>query len=47
MAVYRLHRGVDLRDVVQAHSLALDRSAGQGLYSISGPLLFQRANLID
>ena len=47
MAIYRLHRGVDLRDVVLAHSLALGRSAAHGLYIISGPLLFQRANLVE
>ncbi len=47
MAIYRLHRGVDLRDVVQAHTLALNRSAGQGLYIISAPIPFKRADLIE
>lgn len=42
MAIYRLYRGVDLRDVVQAHALALDRLEGYGLHVISGPMLFKR-----
>jgi nucleoside-diphosphate-sugar epimerase len=47
MAMYRFHRGVDLRDVVQAHCLALDRLTEHGLYIISGPMLFQRSDLME
>jgi UDP-glucose 4-epimerase len=53
LAAHRLHRGVDLRDVVQAHRLALDvaRSAGDGplVANVAGPLVFtpdDRAELL-
>ncbi|HEV7763002.1 MAG TPA: NAD(P)-dependent oxidoreductase [Acidimicrobiales bacterium] len=46
LAAHRLHRGVDLRDVVQAHRLALDaaRAAGDGplVANVAGPLVFRR-----
>jgi nucleoside-diphosphate-sugar epimerase len=46
VAAHRLHRGVDLRDVVQAHRLALDvaRAAGDGplVANVAGPLVFTR-----
>lgn len=43
MAAYRLHRGIDARDVADAHALAL-ASAGPGLrrFVISGPTPFRR-----
>ncbi len=41
MAVYRMHRGVDVRDVVQAHELALLRTGGLEAFIISGPTKFQ------
>ena len=40
MALYRLYRGVDLRDVVQAHTQALRRNSGHAEYVISGPTPF-------
>ena len=43
MAVYRLHRGIDARDVADAHALALERSApGLRRYVISGATPFLR-----
>lgn len=43
LAQYRLHRGVDLRDVAAAHALALARApAGTPVYVISAPTPFQR-----
>ncbi len=45
MALYRLYRGVALRDVVQAHLLALKRPSGYAEYVISGPPIFDRSEL--
>ena len=43
MAVYRLHRGIDARDVADAHALALERSVpGLHRYVISGETPFVR-----
>lgn len=49
MALYRLHRGVDARDVAQAHVLALthrlpaaDPDIGAPCFIVSGPPPFQR-----
>jgi len=43
MAVYRLHRGIDARDVAEAHALALqDAAAPVRLYVISGATPFRR-----
>jgi UDP-glucose 4-epimerase len=43
MAVYRLHRGVDARDVAEAHVLALsDQRPGFRRYVISGATPFRR-----
>jgi nucleoside-diphosphate-sugar epimerase len=48
MAVYRLHRGVDARDVAEAHALAL-RSATPGFrqFVVSGATPFTRDDLQD
>lgn len=45
MAVYRLHRGIDARDVAGAHAAALRREAGVRTYLISAPTPFERADL--
>jgi nucleoside-diphosphate-sugar epimerase len=46
MAVYRLYRGVDARDVAEAHALALtDRGARFGAFVVSGATPFARADL--
>jgi len=45
MALYRLYRGIDLRDAVQAHTLALTRKNQYAMYIISGPTVFQRDDL--
>lgn len=45
MAMYRLHRGVDVRDVASAHMLALDREgAPYRHYVISGSPPFERSD---
>lgn len=45
MAVYRLHRGVDARDVAEAHRLALDHEApGTRCFVVSGATPFARAD---
>lgn len=45
MAVYRLHRGVDVRDVADAHALALaDGRSGHQLAVVSGHTPFRRAD---
>ncbi|QDP18636.1 NAD-dependent epimerase/dehydratase family protein [Sphingomonas xanthus] len=41
MAWYRLYRGIDRRDVAQAHALALGRSGAPAIYVISGNSPFQ------
>jgi nucleoside-diphosphate-sugar epimerase len=42
MAAYRLHRGIDRRDVADAHALALQREGPPATYLISGATPFQR-----
>ncbi len=42
MATYRLHRGIDRRDVAEAHSLALAREGPPATYIISAATPFQR-----
>jgi len=47
MALHRLHRGVDLRDVVQAHALALDDDTPRvRCFVVSGPTPFLRSDLV-
>jgi len=46
MACARLHRGVDARDVADAHALALDTARpGSRIYIVSGTTPFQAADL--
>jgi UDP-glucose 4-epimerase len=48
MATYRLYRGVDLRDVGQAHELALDYAGPQfEIFNISAQSPFQREDCPD
>ena len=42
MAAYRLHRGIDRRDVAEAHALALDRKGPPATYIISAATPFER-----
>jgi len=42
MAWYRLYRGIDRRDVAEAHTLALDRNGPPATYVISAATPFQR-----
>ena len=42
MAVYRLHRGIDRRDVAEAHALALERTGQPATYVISAATPFER-----
>jgi nucleoside-diphosphate-sugar epimerase len=42
MAWYRLHRGIDRRDVAEAHALALDRKGAAATYVISAASPFRR-----
>lgn len=42
MAWYRLHRGIDRRDVAEAHALALGRKGSPATYVISATTPFQR-----
>jgi nucleoside-diphosphate-sugar epimerase len=42
MAWYRLHRGIDLRDVAEAHALALQRTGLPATYVISAATPFER-----
>ena len=42
MAAYRLHRGIDRRDVAEAHALALDRKGPPATYVISAATPFER-----
>ena len=44
MAWYRLHRGVDRRDVAEAHALALDRHGPPATYVISSGTPFERGD---
>lgn len=45
MAVHRLHRGVDVRDVASAHGLALHDHIGTHRWLVSAPPVFTRADL--
>jgi nucleoside-diphosphate-sugar epimerase len=46
MAVYRLHRGIDARDVADAHALALsDKGGRHATWVISGETPFTRADV--
>ena len=47
MAVYRLHRGVDARDVAQAHALSLDGGTPGTvrMFVVSAPTPFDRSDL--
>ena len=42
MAWYRLHRGIDRRDVAEAHALALDRKGSAATYVVSAATPFRR-----
>jgi nucleoside-diphosphate-sugar epimerase len=42
MAWYRLHRGVDRRDVAQAHALALDRTGPPARFVVSAATPFEQ-----
>lgn len=42
MAAYRLHRGIDRRDVAETHALALDRDGPPATYVISAATPFER-----
>lgn len=42
MAWYRLHRGVDRRDVAQAHALALDRTGSPACFVVSAATPFEQ-----
>lgn len=44
MAWYRLYRGVDRRDVTEAHALALKRHGAPATYVISAPTPFEHAD---
>lgn len=48
MTVYRLHRGIDVRDVARAHVLALSVRPRQGFrrWLVSAPPVFRRADLV-
>jgi nucleoside-diphosphate-sugar epimerase len=45
MAGYRLHRGIDRRDVAEAHALALDREGPPVTYVISAETPFKRGDI--
>ena len=45
MAWYRLHRGIDRRDVAEAHALALDRRGPPATYVISAATPFEPRRL--
>jgi nucleoside-diphosphate-sugar epimerase len=48
MAGYRLHRGIDRRDVAQAHALALDRHGEPyACYVVSAATPFERADCAE
>lgn len=47
MAWYRLYRGVDRRDVAEAHALALGRTGSSATYVVSGPTPFHREDCDD
>lgn len=45
MAAFRLHRGIDRRDVAEAHALALGREGPPATYVISAATPFQREDV--
>lgn len=48
MAAYRLHRGIDVRDVAEAHALALNRETpGFRVFNVSAPSPFVTDDLED
>ena len=47
MAYYRLYRGVDRRDVAEAHALALDRKGEPAIYVISSTTPFRNEDRAD
>lgn len=47
MAWYRLYRGVDRRDVAEAHALALLRSGPPAIYLVSADTPFERSDCHD
>ena len=47
MAWYRLNRGIDRRDVAEAHALALDRTGPAATYVISSATPFEREDVGD
>ena len=47
MAWYRLHRGVDRRDVAEAHALALGRSGPPATYIVSAASPFRREDCAE
>lgn len=48
MALYRLYRGIDRRDVAEAHALALEHSAGPArTFVISAATPFHREDIVD
>ena len=47
MAWYRLHRGIDRRDVAQAHALALGRNGPPASYVISAATPFRREDCAE
>ena len=47
MAWYRLHRGIDRRDVAEAHSLALHRTGPPATFVVSSSTPFDREDLVE
>jgi len=47
MAAYRLHRGIDRRDVADAHEAALGREGPPAVYVISAATAFQRSDAAE
>jgi nucleoside-diphosphate-sugar epimerase len=47
MAWYRLHRGIDRRDVAEAHVLAVGRQGPPATYNISAATPFRREDCIE
>jgi UDP-glucose 4-epimerase len=47
MAAYRLHRGIDRRDVAEAHALALQRDGQPATYVVSAPTPFRREDCAE
>lgn len=44
MTIHRLHRGIDRRDVAEAHALALNAPGGCDIFVISAPPVFARCD---